>query len=279
MVLNKREVFTQMKNLHIEASTGVWKQLLLFHVVSKALQTSGAPGSLVRGASTGREATGSPGSEAMTREIPSPIGLQFNVKSTRAIPGGLEPALGTVLKCEIFGHYGRLCQEAPWFESLPPITWSPPTLVVPMNHFRLEDHSPVWCRPTFGLLSEQFSSSVTSGTLQCPPWTLDSVQEEMARDKGMNLGFMKICRICIIILQGGNFLQLSSEKLVSETLESLLHGQQVIENRAEIKGKPRTSHHPHNGGSTCPSLLSHSFLKAQVCTPDPSFRKVIICVF
>ena len=40
----------------------------------------------------------------MTREIPSPIGLQFNVKSTRAIPGGLEPALGTVLKCEIFGH-------------------------------------------------------------------------------------------------------------------------------------------------------------------------------
>lgn len=37
MVLNKREVFTQMKNLHIEASTGVWKQLLLFLVVSKAL--------------------------------------------------------------------------------------------------------------------------------------------------------------------------------------------------------------------------------------------------
>ena len=199
--------------------------------------------------------------EAMTWEIPSPIWLQFNVKSTRAIPGGLEPALGTVLKCEIFGHYGRLCQEAPCFESLPPITWFPPTLVVPMNHYRLKDHSPVWCRPTFGLLSDQFSSSVTSGTLQCPPWTLDSVQEEMAREKGMNLGFMKICRICIIILQGGNFLQLSGEKLVSETLESLLHGQQVIENRAEIKGKPRTSHHPHNGGSTCPSLLSHSIFR------------------
>lgn len=63
MVLNKREAFTQMKNLHIEASTGVWKHLLLFLAVSKALWTSGAPGSLVRGASTGREATGLPGSQ------------------------------------------------------------------------------------------------------------------------------------------------------------------------------------------------------------------------
>lgn len=63
MVLNKREGFTQMKNSHIEASTGVWKQLLQLLVVSKPLWTSGAPGSLVRGASTGREATGSPGSQ------------------------------------------------------------------------------------------------------------------------------------------------------------------------------------------------------------------------
>ena len=47
----------------------------------------------------------------------------------------------------------------------------------------------------------------------------------MAREKGMNLGFMEICRICVIILQGGNYLQLSSEKVASETLESLLQGQ------------------------------------------------------
>ena len=63
MVLNKREVFTQMKTSHIEASTGVWTQLLQFLVVSRPLWTSGAPGSLVSGASTGREAAGSPGSQ------------------------------------------------------------------------------------------------------------------------------------------------------------------------------------------------------------------------
>lgn len=43
---------------------------------------------------------------------------------------------GHCVKCEIFGHYGRLCQEAPCLNPLPPITWSP-NLVVPMKHFRL----------------------------------------------------------------------------------------------------------------------------------------------
>lgn len=44
------------------------------------------------------------------------------------------------------------------------------------------------------------------------------------RQKGMHFGSTKICRARIVILLWGTFQQLAGEKLVSETLESLLHG-------------------------------------------------------
>lgn len=188
-------------------------------MVSKPLCTSWAPGSC--GSQRGRGTEGgcwlSGVMEAAAWKITSSIRLRFNVKTTRAIPWGLGPDLGTVLKCETLGSYGRLqsggpCAEPPTDDLILPgcthkplQAWGPLSTVVPLYFW-----SVFWIVLSS---SHRWNFSVSSSCLG-----------RNGRQKGMHFSSTKICRARIIILLWGTFQQLAGEKLVSETLESLLHG-------------------------------------------------------
>ena len=161
----------------------------------------------------------------MTWEIPGPMWLQFNARSPRAIPGGLEPALGTVLKCEIFGHYGRLWSGGPmyWITS--------PNYMVPPNPSCTHEPLQVW-GPLTSVLPPYLWSVFWVVLSFCQLWnssvsSLDTRQHLGGNGKreGDEFGFHGDLQNMRHHPARRKFPTVVQWKAVWETLQSLLHRQ------------------------------------------------------